>query len=60
MHQTRVGVRFNVTLDSEVPLVTLLAQMHFGITLAVIVIVQAQGSDQLGIHYRSRLEQKKL
>jgi hypothetical protein len=53
MHQSRVRIDTNMRLHAEVPLITLLALVHFWITLAGFVLGRGRGCNQRRINDRS-------
>lgn len=58
MHQPRIGINANVCLHTEVPLLTLLALVHFRIALARLVLCRWLSGDQGGINNGAFAEQQ--
>ncbi len=56
VNQARVDINADVCLHAEVPLVSFLGLVHFGITLAVLVLGRTGRGYQGDVHHRALLE----
>lgn len=58
MNQTRLGIDANIGLNDEVPLLALLALVHFRVALACLIFGRGRGRNERRIDNRSFPEQQ--
>ena len=54
MHDALLGIHADVHLHPEIPLISFLRLMHFGITILVLVLGRGSRVNNRRIHYRAR------